>query len=85
MPIYNAYSDNDYDDDDYYIPTILKSPPSPMLVLKGDELQIDIDGNPYDLDFENNVDKFCEQYLNDKSAYFEEDKAFFHAEIKHQY
>ena len=37
MPIYNSYSDNDYDDDDYYIPTCPKSPPSPMLVLKGDE------------------------------------------------
>ena len=56
-----------------------------MLVLKGDGSQIDIDGYPYDLDFENNVDKFCEQYLNDTSSSFEEKKAFFCAEIKHQY
>ena len=61
MPIYDAYSDNDYDDDDYYIPTIPKSPPSPMLVLKGDGSLIDIDSDPYDLDFENNVNEFCEQ------------------------
>ena len=85
MPIYNAYSDNDYDDDDYYIPTIPKSPPSPMLVLKGDESRIDIDGNPYDSNFENNVDEFFKEYLNDKSTSFEEEKAFFYAEIKHQY
>ena len=58
MPIYNAYSDNDQDEDDYYIPTCPKSPPSPMLVLKGDESQIDIDGNPYKLNLENNIDKF---------------------------
>ena len=33
MPIYNSYSDNDYDDDDYYIPMRPKIPPGPMLVL----------------------------------------------------
>ena len=85
MPIYNAYSDNDYDDDNYYIPTIAKSHPSPMLVLKWDESSIDIYGNPYDSNFEKNVDKFCEQYLNDKSASLEEEKTFFRVEIKHQY
>ena len=47
-----------------------------MLVLKGDGSWIDINGNPYDLDFKNNVDKFCELYLNDTSASFEEEKAF---------
>ena len=61
MPIYNAYSDNDYDDDNYYNPTISKSPLSHMLVLIGDESQIDIDGDPYDLNFKNNIDRFCEQ------------------------
>ena len=85
MPICNAYSDNDYDDDDYYISIIPKSPPSPMLVLKGDESLIDIDDNPYDSNFENNVDDFWKQYLNDKFASFEEEKLFFHAKIKHQY
>ena len=35
--------------------------------------------------FENNIVKFCEQYLNDKFSFFEEEKAFFHAKIKHQY
>ncbi len=56
-----------------------------MLVLKGDESWIDIDGNPYDSSFKNNIDKFCEQYLNDKSTFFEEEKAFFYTEIKHQW
>ena len=77
MPIYNDYSDNDYDDDDYYIPTHHKSPSSPTFMLKGDESRKDIDGNPYDSNLENNIDKFCEQYLNDKSTFFEEEKAFF--------
>ena len=82
MPIYNAYSDNDYNDDDYYILTCPKSPPSPMLFLRGDESWIDIDGNSYDSNYGNNIDKFCEQYLNDKSSSFEEDKVFFHAQLK---
>ena len=73
---------NDYDVDDYYISTIPTSPPIPMLVLKGDESWIDIDGNLYNSNFEKNIDKFCEQYLNDKSTSFEEEKAFFHTEIK---
>jgi hypothetical protein len=84
-PIYNAYCDNDYDDDDYYTPTHPKSPSSPMFVLKGDESQKDTDGNPQDSNLENNIDKFCEQYLNDKSAFFDEEKAFFCAEIQHQW
>ena len=84
MPIYNAYSDNHYDDDDYYIPTIPKSHPSSMLVLKWDESWIDIDGDPYDSNFENNIDKFCENNLNDKYVFCEELKAFFSIEIKHQ-
>ena len=85
MLIYKDYSENDYDDDEYYIPTRPKSLPSPMLVLKGDESQKDIDGNPNDLNIENNIDKFCEQYLNDKSTFFDEEKAFFCAEIQPQW
>ena len=56
-----------------------------MLVLKGDESRKDTNGNPYDLNLENNIDKFCEQYLNDKSEFFDEEKAFFCAEIQHQW
>ena len=91
MPIYNAYSDNDYDDDDYYDDgqcndtydtTITKSPPSPMLVLKGDRSLIDIDGDPYDSNFKNDDDEFCEQYLNDTSTSFEDERAFFRTELK---
>ena len=77
MSIYNAYSDNDYGDDDYYIPTRRKSPSSPMFMLKGDESRKDTDGNPYDLNLENNIDKFCEQYLSDKSAFFYKESIFF--------
>ena len=56
-----------------------------MLVPKGDGSQIDVDSDPYDLNFENNVAKFCEQYLNDKSAFFDKEKAFFCAEIQYQW
>ena len=77
MPIYNEYSDNYYDDDDYYIPTHPKSSSSPMFMLKGDESRKNTNGNPYDLNLENNIDKFCEQYLNDKSAFFDKENAFF--------
>ena len=78
MPIYNSYSDNYYDDGDYYIPTIPKSPPSPMLVLKGDESHIDIDGNPYDSNLENNIDKFCEKYLMINLHFLRKRKHFFY-------
>ena len=58
---------------DTYDTTITKSPPSLVLVLKCDGSQIDIDGHPYDLEFEDYVDDFCEQYLNDTSTSFEDE------------
>ena len=70
--------------DDYYVPMCPKSSSSPMFMLKGDESQKDTDENPYESNLDNNIDKFYEQYLNDKSTFFDEEKAFFCAEIQHQ-
>ena len=39
----------------------------------------------YYVNFKTNIDKFCEQYLNDTSTHFEEEKAFFCDELKCQY
>ena len=62
--------------------SIPKSPPSCVLVLTGDGLWIDIDGDPYEFDFEEEFDDFCEQYLDETSPSFEEEKAFYCADLK---
>lgn len=73
----DAYGCDDEQYNDTYDTTIPKSPPSPVLVIKDGGSWMDIDGDPYNLDFENDVDEFYEQYLNYTYSYFEDERVFF--------